>query len=291
MRAPVVGADDGMDRPRAAVMAAPSSSPTFPAVTGTRSTLRAQALALIACAAAVTARADPAPLPAPRDRLRFIVQQQCLPHWRAAHDPAPCVSVDADSRGPEPQGYAVLADRKGGAHFLLIPTQTIAGIESPELRAPGALNFFDAAWQSRAVLAGPVGRPVPRTAVGLAVNQRRSRSQDQLHIHISCVRAAVARALRSQAGAIGGAWSPIEIAGYRYEAMRIMGERLDAANPFELLAGSLRGAAASMERFTLLVSGVDFEEGPGFVFVAGSEVPGAELLLDAGCELVVQGRN
>jgi CDP-diacylglycerol pyrophosphatase len=260
-------------------------------VTGSRSTFGAQALALLAWVAAVTARADPALLPVPRDRLRFIVQQQCLPHWRVAHDPSPCVSVDADGRDAEPRGYAVLADRKGGAHFLLIPTQSLSGIESPELRAPGALNFFDAAWQSRAVLAGVVGHAVPRTAVGLAVNQRRSRSQDQLHIHISCVRAEVARALRSQAQAIGTGWSVIDIEGYHYEAMRIMGERLGAANPFELLADRLPGAAESMDQFTLLLCGTDFKQGPGFVLVAGNEVPGAELLLDARCELAAGGTN
>ena len=247
---------------------------------------------LVGCAAAVVAAcANPPPPPASRDRLRFIVQQQCLPHWRAAHDPAPCLSVDADGRGPEPPGYAVLADRKGGAHFLLIPTQRMRGIESPEARAPGALNLFDAAWQSREVLARELGHPVPRAAVGLAVNQLRSRSQDQLHIHISCVRPRVAQALWSRAAGIGSGWSAIEIGGYRYQALRIMGERPGAANPFALLAEQLPGAAASMEKFTLLLGGMDFAEGPGFVLLAGSEVPGAELMLDPSCALAAAGSN
>ena len=50
-------------------------------------------------------------------------------------------------------------------------------------------------------------------------------------------------------------------------------------------------AAASMEEYTMLLSGMDFKEGAGFLLVAGSEVPGAELLLDAGCGLVPQGTN
>lgn len=260
--------------------------------------MAAAARVLFACAAVtaavVAARADdPAPpFPAWRDRLRFIVQQQCLPHWRTAHDPAPCVSVDESGRaGAERRGYAVLADRKGGAHFLLIPTQTIRGIESPEARAPGALNLFDAAWQSREVLASVVGHAVPRAAVGLAVNQIRSRSQDQLHIHISCVRAGVSRALRAEAAAIGSEWSPVEIEGYRYQALRIMGERPGAANPFALLAGWLPDAAESMGQFTLLLSGMDFGDGPGFVLLAGSAVPGAELLLDAGCGILAERSN
>ena len=252
-------------------------------------TAYARALVLLGCAAAVAAAwADPEP--APRDRLRFIVQQQCLPHWRAAHDPAPCVSVDADGLDAEPQGYAVLADRKGGAHFLLIPTRTIRGVESPEARAPGALNLFDAAWQARAVLADEVGHAIPRAAVGLAVNPLRSRSQDQLHIHISCVRSGVARALRARAPGLGADWTALEIDGFRYQALRIMGERPGAANPFALLADQLPGAAGSMEQFTLLLSGMDFAEGPGFVLLAGSGAPGAELMLDSTCALA-GGRN
>lgn len=238
----------------------------------------------------VAAWAEPAP-PAPRDRLRFIVQQQCLPHWRAAHDPAPCVSVEADGRDAEPQGFAVLADRKGGAHFLLIPTQTMRGIESPEARVPGALNLFDAAWQARAALAHEVGNAIPRAAIGLAVNPLRSRSQDQLHIHISCVRPGVARALRARAPDLGAGWTAIEIDGFRYQALRIMGDRPGAANPFALLAAGLPGAAGSMEQFTMLLSGMDFAEGPGFVLIAGRGVPGAELMLDPTCALARASSN
>ena len=249
------------------------------------------ALALLALAGVLPAGADPLAAPAARDRLRFIVQEQCLPHWSVAHDPAPCASVDADGGGAEPRGYAVLADRKGGAHFLLIPTETIRGVESPEARAPGALNYFDAAWQSRAVLAEAAGHPLPRTAVGLAVNHIRSRSQDQLHIHMSCLRPEVARALRAAAAEVGADWSALDLEGYRYQALRIMGERPGPANPFELVADGLPGAAASMEQFTLLLAGMDFREGPGFVLLAGSGVPGAELMLDARCALGASGTD
>jgi CDP-diacylglycerol pyrophosphatase len=243
----------------------------------------------IALALAATAFAEPAGAPAARDRLRYIVQQECLPHWLNEHDPAPCLSVSAT--GEASVGFAVLADRKGGAHFLLIPTQTIRGIESPEARAPGALNYFDAAWASRDVLARAIGRAVPRTAVGLAVNQVHARSQDQLHIHIGCMRAEVAEALRLQAEAIGPDWQSIELAGWPYAAMRIMGERPGLANPVRLLAGYLQSVDKSMEDFTLLLSGMRFREGPGFVLLAGNAVPGAELLLDSTCAMAPRGTN
>ncbi len=38
-----------------------------------------------------------------------------------------------------------------------------------------------------------------------------------------------------------------------------------------------------MAEFTLLVAGMEFKEGPGFALLAGSSVPGAELLLDSSC--------
>jgi hypothetical protein len=38
-----------------------------------------------------------------------------------------------------------------------------------------------------------------------------------------------------------------------------------------------------MGQFTLLVAGMQFKEGPGFVVLAGNAVPGAELLLDSTC--------
>ena len=219
----------------------------------------------------------------PRDRLRFIAQEQCLPHWQEVHDPGPCVSVTLVGKGAAADGFVVLADRKGGAHFLLIPTRTISGIESPEVRARRSLNYFESAWQAREVLSGSVGRSVPRDAVGMAVNQVRSRSQDQLHIHISCLRRSVYDDLHAQADRIGRRWSPLVMGGLQYQVIRVMGRELGARNPFELLAERLPGAKNTMGEFTLLVAGMEFKEGPGFALVAGSTVPGAELLLDSTC--------
>ena len=220
---------------------------------------------------------------AQRDRLRVIVQQQCLPAWLTRHQPAPCSSVTLLGSGPDAQGYAVLHDRKGGAHFLLIPTRTVGGIESPEARSSDAPNYFDEAWKARAVLATATGLPLPRTAVALAVNQLHARSQDQLHIHISCLRPSAFEALRSEAVHIGPQWTPIELGGHSYLGMRVMGEQLAPANPINLLAEGIPGAKSQLSDYTLLVAGEAFPEGAGFVLLAARGVPGAELLLDASC--------
>lgn len=245
---------------------------------------RPRRFALLALGCACSALSGvPAQEPAARDRLRSIVQQECLPHWRRSGDPAPCSSVTLLDPTPEPAGYAVLADRKGGAHFLLIPTRTISGIESDDARAPGGPNYFAAAWQARGVLAQRLGREPPREAIALAVNHQDARSQDQLHVHISCIEPAVHEVLGREAERIGMHWGPIAIGSWRYQARRISGAELGLRNPFRLLAEGLSGAARAMGQYTLLVAGMDFREGPGFIVLAGTSVPGAELLLDPAC--------
>lgn len=220
---------------------------------------------------------------AQRDRLRHVVQEQCVPGWLAAHHPAPCSSVTLLGSGADAPGYAVLHDRKGGAHFLLIPTRTIAGIESPEARRSDAPNYFDEAWKAREVLEAVAGVPLPRTAVGLAVNQSRARSQDQLHIHMSCLGMSVVEALRQESARIGSRWTRLDLSGHSYRALRVMGEQLAPANPIRLLADGIPGAPEQLADYTLLVAGEAFAEGPGFVLLAGRGVPGAELLLDPRC--------
>ncbi len=220
-----------------------------------------------------------------RDQLRFIVQQECVPHWLKAHDPAPCISVSVRGLGPNARGYAVIADRKGGAHFLLIPTQSIRGIESPALRSPGALNYFAAAWEARAVIDRFIGRPVSRAFIGLAVNSIWARSQDQLHIHIGCLRRFVYDTLQTDAPGLGPTWSALTLHGFKYQGIRIAGSSLGAANPFELLADGLPGARDEMGEYTLFVAGMQLSEGPGFVILAGRLVPGSETLLDPRCTL------
>lgn len=218
-----------------------------------------------------------------RARLRHIVQDQCLPHWLREHDPSPCARVSTGADGSDAHGYALLRDAKGGAHFLLIPTRAISGIEAPELRGAGAFNYFAAAWRARDVLAAAAGRALPREAIAMAVNPQRSRSQDQLHIHISCLRAEVRAALGQQAQRITPDWGTIDIGGAQYQAKRLLGEELGASNPFRLLAGELPGAESAMQDYTVLVAAMRYREGAGFVLLAGSHVPGAELLLDASC--------
>ena len=226
--------------------------------------LRAAAAVLTAFAMAAgtpVAFADP-------NALWDIVNGQCVPDQRRAGEPAPCALVDLD--GGEPRGYAVLKDLVGATQFLLIPTARIAGIESPEILAADAPNYFADAWRARSYVEQRAGRGLPRDWMSLAINSSAARSQNQLHIHIDCVRADVRDALAARAADIGPTWAPLSVplAGQSYRAMAVDGDELDA-NPFRLLADGL-AAGDSMGAQTLVVVGSTGADGrPGFVLLAG----------------------
>jgi CDP-diacylglycerol pyrophosphatase len=226
------------------------------------------------------------PIGTSRDALREIVQEQCMPHFRAQHDPSPCLSLEV---APDGAGYALLADRKGGAHLLLIATSTVSGIESDALRSPSTPDYFRAAWAARGQLAARAGRALPRETVGLAINPPRARSQDQLHIHIECLRDEVARALRSDAPLLSEHWTVRDIAGARYEVRRLGGAEPEGPTPFEILDVDPPEPGRTRRDFTLVLAGMQYADGPGFALLAGTQRAG-ELLLDASCAIAATGR-
>ncbi|KAA0108445.1 CDP-diacylglycerol diphosphatase [Mycolicibacterium sp. P1-5] len=222
----------------------------------------------------------PATAYAAPDTLWRIVHDQCVVDVQQHRDPAPCSRVDL-SHG-EDGGYAVLKDIVGDRQYLVIPTARITGIESPELRDPHATNYFGAAWQARSFVEQRAGGTIPRDWMSLAVNSAVARSQNQLHIHVDCLRADVHDALRSAAGAIGPVWAPLPVplTGHTYWAMAVDGTDLDA-DPFRLLADGLEGARDDMGEYTLVVVGTATPRA-GFVVLADraddvSEAGGEEL--------------
>jgi CDP-diacylglycerol pyrophosphatase len=148
--------------------------------------------------------------------------------------------------------------------------QKITGIESPALLAPNATNYFAEALENRGFVAWALLRPMPRDTLSLAINSDVGRSQNQLHIHIDCIRTDVRQALLNQRAAIGPRWAPLKVLllHHRYRAMRITGETLAGANPFKLLARGVPGARADMGRHTLVVVGMMFAgDVPGFILL------------------------
>jgi CDP-diacylglycerol pyrophosphatase len=202
------------------------------------------------------------------DALWRIVHDRCVPNQQAHADPEPCALVDL--RGGGDRGYVILKDLVGLTQYLLIPVARLAGIESAALLIPGAPNYFADAWRERGYTERAAGHPLPRDAISLAINSAFGRTQNELHIHIDCIRADVRAALLRRQATIGDDWAAFvePLVGHRYRVMRVVADSLDAINPFILLAEGVPGAKNAMGRQTLVVVGADFGAGRrGFVIL------------------------
>jgi len=252
-----------------------------------RLTFTAAAL-LLSLLSACTGQARPAETRAGENPnvLWHIVHGLCVPHLAAFGSPLPCTFVDTSA------GVVLLKDRNGSTQFLLIPTARVTGIEDPAVRAPHAPDYLADAWAARGNVEAILDRALPRRDLSLAVNAIAGRTQDQLHIHIDCVRADVRQALAAQAGTIGRRWEPfpLPLAGNRYLARFLPSRNLRGVNPFRLLADGVPGAREAMGQMTLVVVGATDATGkPGFVLLAGrTDLPAGdrgagEELQDHGC--------
>jgi len=163
----------------------------------------------------------------------------------------------------------VLKDIKGNTQFLLIPTGELSGIESPSLLTAGSPNYFEDAWEARRYINDVLHKTLPREDISLAINSVASRSQDQLHIHVDCVRADVRDALKTHVDEIKNQWTPMAFVlpeAHRYKALWVSGENLGMADPFKLVAQGIQGAANDMGDQTIAVIGATRKDGiPGFI--------------------------
>ena len=206
------------------------------------------------------------------DALWKVVHGLCVFDETHLHSPAPCASVDLD-RGEE-AGWAILKDLVGRTQFLLIPTRRLTGIEDPVIGTDAVPNYWSAAWATRDLVAKNAQKDLTRADVGMAINGQGARSQNQLHIHIDCVRPDVRRILASRSAEIGAHWGDFRLLGRHYRARRIVGEAPDP-DPFRLLAEDKR--SAPLRDDSLAVIGATFAGGkPGFVLLA-EQAPGASV--------------
>lgn len=226
-----------------------------------------------------------------RSALWRIVHEQCEPHYLTQGQPDPCVSVDVSDG--EDNGYAILKDRVGATQFLLIPTRRISGVESAEARSPSAPHWFADAWAARRFLFERLGHELPASAIVLAINAADARSQDQMHIHVDCLRTDLRDQMSSLSMSATAEWSaePQQVAGANYWLRRITGKTLMETNPL-MLAASLASSNEQLQRLTLAVVGDDAAvDAQGFLLLAGfGNVPNgraghSEDLQDHRCEI------
>jgi CDP-diacylglycerol pyrophosphatase len=202
----------------------------------------------------------------PRDLLWHVVQV-CTQTYLLTGSPLPCLEVQSqDSSNP---GFAIVPV-PAVAEVLLVPTRKIAGIESPQLLTPGSPNWWEFAWDARRFLIERSQHHITDSNIALAVNSMRSRSQDQLHIHVACVHPAVMRKVKRFEGMIGGTWTrlPVRIKSQSWLAMRLVSKDLKV-DPFALLADLVRVSGGPMADWGVAVLSWRFIDGTdGFIILA-----------------------
>jgi CDP-diacylglycerol pyrophosphatase len=201
----------------------------------------------------------------------------------------PCVSVE---QKPSSIAYALLKPPSNPTELLLVPTTAIAGIETPALREPTGALYWQAAWEARGAVMAALGRPLDRTAIGLAVNSGKARSQDRFHIHVDCLGKPEQEAIAAHRSDITTQWSrfPVALEDRRFWMRRVAGNDLSAINPVALMLEGLPAAHRDPAAMSLAVLGATFEDGSeGFYLVAERALPSmpgsgaAEDLLDHSC--------
>ena len=215
----------------------------------------------------------------------WVVTQSCVVAKRTTGRAFPCLTVELGTAS-EP-GFAVLKSPLLKTEVVVMPTDTVVGIEAPSLQTAAGAAYWRAALGARHFVTDALRGRLALSDVAMAVNSQGGRSQDQLHIHLDCVQPTVRAALRNHASAFGAAWAPLpfDLAGDRYWGMRIGAGDLDRLNPFALVA-QLPGPR-SLRRTSFAVVGTspdDFNPG-AYLLAYRAPDSHAEWLLDHGCRL------
>jgi CDP-diacylglycerol pyrophosphatase len=185
---------------------------------------------------------------------------------------APCTAVDPG------RGFVLIKDDDPEKPYawLLVPATDVTGIEDPAVLAAPVAGFWEIGWGFAAELL-----PVPPERRALAINSKQGRSQNLLHIHVSCISPALRDALAR--ADVGPAWRgepSLAVGGQTFDVRTVAAL---APSPF-LVLRDRPGAAEDMGGQSLAVIG---RAGGGFYLVADASEPGVaaetEALLDETC--------
>lgn len=200
---------------------------------------------------ATLAACQPTQVPAPKpavptkpvakgDVLWHFVADQCVPHFKSGQQPpTPCIKVDLQ------QGYVIFKDRNGPLQYLHMPTDKITGLEDPKLLSMKRTPFFAQAWRERRYMDRLLGASIPTSEYAFTLNSRSGRTQNQLHIHISCIKPDLRDRLHRLASRFGAEWQAVPggINGRSYQARSLTLRQLEQIGAIRMVADTLANQA------------------------------------------------
>ena len=226
-------------------------------------------VALVCIGATFAFAAQAAITDASRGALWKVVQA-CLISHRLTGAAFPCLEVNVSSGND--RGYVILRPPFSSSDLILSPTRRIVGVEDPSLEALDAPNYFEDAWNARKFLEDASSQPLKRDGVVLAVNSRQSRTQDQLHIHIGCLKSSARRTIQAFAPALPtDRWVPLgrPFHGLEFWGRLFLEDDLAGVNPFRLAAEGWPNSSVDRSQLTIAVAGVQLPyRREGFVLLA-----------------------
>ena len=210
----------------------------------------------------------------------------CVPGYVNKDTYQPCSLVDMNEK------IAVYKVDNDKYQYLLLPTDKITGVEDDKLQKNGSPNYLYDAWLAKTFLTERLGKPIKERFISLALNPQNARSQDQLHIHISCLSSSANEILsKIPEGKINTAWSKeqVTIPPYSFYYRKVSLDELINENLFKSVSDKVKQEKGSLE-----YTGVGLvNRGPeNFIMLVGigtsAKGVSAELIQDHECQLVEQ---
>ncbi|MFN6537868.1 MAG: CDP-diacylglycerol diphosphatase [Nostoc sp. EkiNYC01] len=210
--------------------------------------------------------------------------QQCVANEQGQPPkPDPCLYVDLNNR-------YVVANGSNPVEYLLMPTDKIEGIEDPNISQSNSIPYWQYAWEeARKYIPSKKSQVQYRNQYGLAINSKQARNQDQLHIHMSCIKQSVTMQLETNDNKIPiGNFNNfiLTLENNQYNIMHLDNDSLaNNNNPFYLVNQSL-GSSQKMADQSIAVVG---RRGGGYyILKTESDTTkgynaAAEKLLDEDC--------
>ena len=167
--------------------------------------------------------------------------------------------------------FAVIKDLKGQEQLLLVARRDVTGIESSLLQEPWAFNYWGAAWEARRFMAA-----VPDDDISLAINSRRARGIDRLHIHLDRPNPEVKKRLKELGPTLTMEWGQkfnLPPRGYPFWVRKIASDDIVAKNLFTMLPLGMPGADPNPASYALIVvGGAPLDGGrTGLFLIAGQD--------------------
>lgn len=167
----------------------------------------------------------------------------CLDQYQMNGYSGDCRLIDSDA------GFAILKTRTAGDnHFLLLPLDKLTGVEDPGTLSPAYMrresSLFFSAWQSRSFVLEYLrqqGKKLSEKNISLAINAEFSRSQNYLHIHISCLAQLTLNSLNDiNISNMGWGWGKYDLKNkydtkINYDVRKISASDFKSENVFDLV--------------------------------------------------------